>query len=60
MPSNTTAVEENGWWGAISKTTDAGQTWQTVFHSQPSDVYYFNGISCSSDTHCVAVAEGTA
>ncbi|CAE7534200.1 unnamed protein product, partial [Symbiodinium microadriaticum] len=51
-------TDVSGWWGTISKTTDAGQTWQTVFQSDPSDTYYFNSIACSSDTHCVAVAEG--
>lgn len=57
--STATAAESSGWWGAISKTSDGGATWDVVFRSQPEDVYYFNGISCSSDTHCVAVAEGS-
>ena len=29
-----------------------------MFESAPDDVYYFNAISCYSDSHCVAVAEG--
>ena len=50
---------ETGWWGTISKTTDGGKTWSKVFESDPvNDYYYFNSISCSSETHCVAVAEG--
>ena len=40
------------------KTEDAGQTWTNVFHSNEEDMYYFNGISCSSESHCIAVAEG--
>ena len=52
------ATDESGWWGTISKTTDGGQTWETVFQSAPTDTYYFNSIACSSETHCVAVAEG--
>lgn len=50
---------ETGWFGTISKTTDGGLTWQTVFESDRlNDYYYFNSISCSSEDHCVAVAEG--
>lgn len=55
---NNSTLGADGYWGAISKTTDGGATWNVVFHSSDSDVYYFNGISCSSETHCVAVAEG--
>jgi photosystem II stability/assembly factor-like uncharacterized protein len=58
MGKKTDLTEASGWWGSISKTTDAGKTWETVFESKPEDVYYFNGISCSSESHCVAVAEG--
>jgi hypothetical protein len=50
---------ETGWFGSISKTVDGGKTFSTVFQSDlTSDYYYFNSISCSSDSHCVAVAEG--
>lgn len=50
-----------GWWGSITKTTDGGKTWSTVFKSDPeNDYWYFNSIACSSETHCVAVAEGDA
>ena len=59
--NNTTKTEGgsvSGYWGAISKTEDGGVTWEIVFHSEPDDLYYFNAISCSSDKHCVAVAEG--
>ena len=38
---------------------DGGLTWKTVFSTNPkTDYFYFNSISCSSETHCVAVAEG--
>jgi hypothetical protein len=49
----------SGWFGSISKTVDGGRTWSTVFASNPkTDFFYFNNIACSSETHCVAVAEG--
>jgi len=50
--------QASGYWGAISKTTDGGETWETVFTSEASDAYYFNAIDCSSELHCVAVTEG--
>lgn len=53
---NSTAT---GWWGTISKTVDGGETFSTVFSSDlAEDFYYFNTVACSSDTHCIAVAEG--
>jgi hypothetical protein len=56
---NGNSTEPTGWVGSISKTTDGGNTWKTVFQSDLlNDYYYFNQISCSSDTHCIAVAEG--
>lgn len=48
-----------GYFGEIWKTADAGETWTKVYASKATDAYYFNAISCSSDDHCVAVAEGT-
>lgn len=56
--SNATALGASGWFGAVSKTTDGGATWTQVFATNEEDVLYFNGISCSSETHCVVVAEG--
>eukprot|EP01034_Spumella_vulgaris_P025849 gene25849-32346_t len=48
-----------GWFGAVTKTTDGGKTWTKVFSTDlETDYLYFNGISCSSDSHCVVVAEG--
>lgn len=48
-----------GWFGAVSKTTDGGKTWTQVFSSDlENDYYYFNGISCPSENHCVVVGEG--
>jgi hypothetical protein len=45
-------------WGTISKTTDGGHSWSTVFSSSSSSSFYFNAIDCSSTSHCVAVTEG--
>lgn len=42
--------------GAIAKTSDGGSTWTLLYHD--TGRFYFNGIHCSSETHCVAVAEG--
>mmetsp|Transcript_16233 Transcript_16233/g.24452 ORF Transcript_16233/g.24452 Transcript_16233/m.24452 type:complete len:298 (+) Transcript_16233:2-895(+) len=56
--SHNETVGADGWWGSISKTTDGGASWTTVFQSAPTDTYYFNAIDCSSESHCVAVAEG--
>ena len=41
---------------AIAKTTDGGKTWEKVFQKDGS--FYFNGIHCHSEDHCIAVAEG--
>lgn len=51
-------VTGGGYTAFISKTTDGGATWSTVFPNDPSNFFYFNAIDCSSDLHCVAVAEG--
>jgi len=40
---------------AITKTEDGGQTWRTTFYQH--DVFYFNGISCPTETSCWAVGE---
>ena len=42
--------------GAIAKTTDGGKTWKNVFQQDGS--FYFNGIHCHDEEHCIAVAEG--
>jgi hypothetical protein len=52
-------TSETGWFGAVSKTTDGGKTWTQVFQTDlEKDTLYFNGISCSSESHCAVVAEG--
>lgn len=52
-------VGATGWFGAVSKTTDGGKTWSQVFSTDlENDILYFNGISCSSESHCVVVGEG--
>lgn len=50
--------DENGWWGKLFKTSDAGATWENVFSSAADDTYYFNSIACSTTERCVAVTEG--
>ena len=50
----------SGYYGSISKTTDSGATWTEVYHSAATDNFYFNGISCSSENHCVAAGEGAS
>jgi photosystem II stability/assembly factor-like uncharacterized protein len=51
--------QPTGWFGAVTKTTDGGATWTKVFSTNlETDYLYFNGISCSSESHCVVVAEG--
>jgi hypothetical protein len=45
-----------GYSAFITKSTDGGKTWTTVFSD--TTVYYFNEISCWTPTLCVAVAEG--
>eukprot|EP01040_Poterioochromonas_malhamensis_P010200 gene10200-11091_t len=52
-------MTETGWFGAVSKTTDGGKTWTQVFSTDlENDIIYFNGISCSSESHCAVVGEG--
>lgn len=41
---------------AIAKTTDGGKTFTRVFQEDGS--FYFNGIHCATEQHCIAVAEG--
>jgi hypothetical protein len=52
-------LTQTGWFGAVSKTTDGGKTWTQVFQTDlEKDTIYFNGISCSSETHCAVAGEG--
>jgi len=50
--------EDSGWFGSVSKTTDGGKTFTEVLRTPSDAIYYFNGISCSSETHCAVVGEG--
>jgi photosystem II stability/assembly factor-like uncharacterized protein len=53
------ATSETGWFGAVSKSSDGGKTWETVLLTDLSaDYVYFNGISCVSELQCVVVGEG--
>ncbi|KAJ9468047.1 hypothetical protein DIPPA_34527 [Diplonema papillatum] len=44
--------------GMIAKTTDGGETWTKVFST--AGKFYFNGISCATESLCIAVGEGFA
>jgi photosystem II stability/assembly factor-like uncharacterized protein len=48
---------DNGYKAQIVKTTDAGNTWTTVFAE--NGTIYMNGIDCTSETHCCAVGESS-
>jgi photosystem II stability/assembly factor-like uncharacterized protein len=55
------APEAGAWKAQIVKTSDGGANWQSVYYSE--DQFYFNQISCGSESHCCAVGEsdnGTA
>jgi photosystem II stability/assembly factor-like uncharacterized protein len=53
--SNSTAPLD-GFYAAISKTTDGGKTYTVVY--QNTGNFYMNDIDCTTADHCVAVAEG--
>jgi len=53
-PRVTKFQDNNTYIAAVAKTTDGGNTWQTVFYDTS---FYFNGISCPSENHCFAVGE---
>jgi len=48
----------NGYYGVIQKSTDGGNTFQTVFNE--TGRLYFNGIDCLDDLSCWVVGEGPA
>jgi len=47
-----------GYTAMLAKSEDGGATWVKQYESQ--DQFYFNGISCASETVCMAVGEGFA
>lgn len=58
IPAERQAVpndNNNGWNAQILKTTDGGKTWESVFWDEGN--FYFNQISCFTETNCVAVGE---
>ena len=56
--STNETLSATDWFGSVQKTTDGGLTWSEVFVIPSTDLLYFNQISCSSESQCVAVAEG--
>jgi cysteine peptidase B len=54
--SSSSGGECNLYTAAIAKTTDGGNTWTTQVSLSTN--FYYNGVDCSSATHCVAVGEG--
>mmetsp|Transcript_110234 Transcript_110234/g.321022 ORF Transcript_110234/g.321022 Transcript_110234/m.321022 type:complete len:387 (-) Transcript_110234:119-1279(-) len=55
---NSNKKASTGYTANIWKTSDGGKTFEKVFSSAATDSFYFNAISCGSETSCVAVAEG--
>jgi photosystem II stability/assembly factor-like uncharacterized protein len=53
---SSSAAPNCGYSAAITKSTDGGKTWTSVYVDNTD--FYFNEISCWSPTLCVAVAEG--
>ena len=52
--------EPPGYRALVTKTTDGGATWATVFNDtsfNKSRMFYFNQIGCASEDECWAVAE---
>jgi len=44
-----------GWNAQIVKTTDGGNTWVSQYYN--TSYFYFNQITCATETHCVTVGE---
>jgi hypothetical protein len=55
LRSNPTKPKGQGYMAQIVKSSDGGATWTSVFAQ--NGTFYFNGIDCSDETHCVAVGE---
>lgn len=49
---------DDGWVAQILKTQDGGKTFAQVFVPPGEVNYYFNQISCPTESQCVAVGEG--
>jgi hypothetical protein len=54
--STAPAPSTNGYYAAMTKTTDGGATWNVQYTN--SGAFYFNDVHCASETVCIAVAEG--
>ncbi|ETO21849.1 hypothetical protein RFI_15354 [Reticulomyxa filosa] len=55
-PNKRKLSQSDAIWGAIYKTSDAGQSWTQVYESYGD--FYFNAIDCCTEDLCYAVAEG--
>jgi len=57
LNSNPTPDNDIGYKAQITKTTDGGKTWSSVFFE--NNTFYFNGIDCSpnNENNCCAVGE---
>jgi hypothetical protein len=58
LKKSTATDSDTGWYMTISKTTDGGNTFTTVYSSPADSYYYPNGVSCADENHCVVAAEG--
>lgn len=57
-PGASAGAGASSWyWGAVSKTTDGGATFEKVYDLMGKS--YFNGIHCSDTEHCMAVSENS-
>lgn len=53
----TPSAGPTGYSAGIAKTTDAGKTWTVQYQKEGANEFYFNGIDCADETHCIAVGE---
>jgi len=55
QPPRRSLLQVPGYYAEISKTSDGGKTWNTVFHDIGN--FYFNGIDCVDENTCWVVGE---
>jgi photosystem II stability/assembly factor-like uncharacterized protein len=54
-PNHRNLLQVPGYWAEISKTSDGGKTWKTMFKDVGN--FYFNGIDCPDENNCYVVGE---